>query len=220
MASVSKDLKRWGVFDTTCGHKAKDITPSTARRREAWEEEALDDLPWKDDGGPSSVRRPLELYRTALEKCTHLYDETQRTIDDFRKDNLTVFSYSGRVKSPEWRWQRRRADLRHFEIFRHGPIIIYTRLPAGGTYYLICMFPVNSECLIGISDAFSAFRLQVSVIFPTCSLYPQQKRAYFALHPQACTYIYRSMPEGSYRMQSPGFLKIVYLGKGAGFWGA
>ena len=34
------------------------------------------------------------------------------------EDNLTVFSYSGRVKSPEWRWQRRRADLRHFEAFR------------------------------------------------------------------------------------------------------
>ena len=30
------------------------------------------------------------------------------------EDNLTVFSYSGRVKSPEWRWQRRRADLRQF----------------------------------------------------------------------------------------------------------
>ena len=70
------------------------------------------------------------------------------------EDNLTVFSYSGRVKSPEWRWQRRRADLRHFEIFRHEPIIIYTRLPAGGAYYPICMFPTNSECLIGISDAF------------------------------------------------------------------
>ena len=40
---------------------------------------------------------------------------------------------------------------------RHGPIIIYTRLPAGGTYYPICMFPTNSECLIGISDTFSAF---------------------------------------------------------------
>ena len=73
------------------------------------------------------------------------------------KDNLTVFSYSGRVKSPEWKWQRRRADLRHFEIFRHGPIIIYARLPAGGTYYPICTFPASSECLIGISDAFSAF---------------------------------------------------------------
>ena len=30
------------------------------------------------------------------------------------KDNLTVFSYSGRVKSPEWRQQLRRADLRQF----------------------------------------------------------------------------------------------------------
>ena len=83
------------------------------------------------------------------------------------EDNVTVFSYSGRLKSPEWRWQRRRADLRHFQIFRHGPKIIYTRLPAGGTYYPICTFPV--------SDAFSAFCLRVSVIFPTCSLYPPTK---------------------------------------------
>ena len=30
------------------------------------------------------------------------------------KDNLTVFSYSGRVKSPERRRQLRRADLRQF----------------------------------------------------------------------------------------------------------
>ena len=30
------------------------------------------------------------------------------------KDNLTVFSYSERVKSPEWRRQLRRADLRQF----------------------------------------------------------------------------------------------------------
>ena len=30
------------------------------------------------------------------------------------EDNLTVFSYSGRVKSPEWRRQRRTADLRQF----------------------------------------------------------------------------------------------------------
>ena len=42
------------------------------------------------------------------------------------EDNLTVFSYSGRVKFPEWRWQWRRADLRHFQILRHGPITIYT----------------------------------------------------------------------------------------------
>ena len=124
-----------------------------------------------------------------------------------------MFSYSRRVKSPEWRWQRRRANPWHFEIFRHGPIINYTRLPAGGTYYPFCTFPASSECLIGISDAFSAFCLWVSVIFPTCSLYPQQKSAYSALHPQAWTYIYiyRSMPEGPNRVQSPGFPKIVCL---------
>ena len=85
------------------------------------------------------------------------------------------------------------------QIFRHRPIIIYTRLPAGGTKYPMCMFPTNRECLIGISDAFSAFCLRrVFVTFPTCSLYPQQKRAYSAL------------PVGTYRVQSPGFPKIVY----------
>ena len=66
------------------------------------------------------------------------------------------------MKSPAWRLQRRRADLRHFEIFRHGSIIIYTQLPAGGTYYPICTFPASSERLIGISDAFSAFCLPSS----------------------------------------------------------
>ena len=30
------------------------------------------------------------------------------------------------------------------------------------------------------------------------------------LYPQAWTYIYRFMPVGTYRVQSPGFLKIVY----------
>ena len=94
------------------------------------------------------------------------------------------------MKSPKWRRQRTRADLRQFEISRHGPIIIYTRLPAGGTYYPICTFPASSDCLIGISDTFSVLCLRVSAIFPTCSLYPQQKRAYSALHPQAWTYIY------------------------------
>ena len=82
------------------------------------------------------------------------------------EDNLTVFSYSGRVKSPEWRWHRRRTDLRHFEIFRHGPIIIYTRLPAGGTNYPICTFPASRECLIGISDAFSDLCLPHGLTVP------------------------------------------------------
>ena len=43
------------VGDTTCGYKAKDITPSIAWRGEAWKEEALDDRPWKDKKGQSSV---------------------------------------------------------------------------------------------------------------------------------------------------------------------
>ena len=55
----SEDLKCWEAWDTTCGHKAKDTT-SIAWRREAWKEEALDDLPWKDERGPSSVRQTLE----------------------------------------------------------------------------------------------------------------------------------------------------------------
>ena len=49
--------------DTTWGNKAKDITPSIAWRREAWKEEALDDLPWKDERGPSSIRRTLEPFQ-------------------------------------------------------------------------------------------------------------------------------------------------------------
>ena len=88
-------------------------------------------------------------------------------------------------------------------------MIVYARLPGGGTYYPICMFPTNSERLIGISDALSAFCLRVSVIFPMCSLYPQQKRVYSALHPQAWTDI-KAMPVGTYQVQSPGFPKIVY----------
>ena len=56
-------LKNWGAWDTTCGHKAKDITPMIAWRREVWKEEALDDLPWKDERGPSSSRRTLEPFQ-------------------------------------------------------------------------------------------------------------------------------------------------------------
>ena len=63
VACLSEDLKCWGAWDTTCGHKAKDTTPSIAWRREACKEETLDDLPWKDERGPSSVRRTLKLFQ-------------------------------------------------------------------------------------------------------------------------------------------------------------
>ena len=59
----SEDLQCWGARDTTCGYKAKDITPSITWRREAWKEEALDDLPWKDERGLSSIRRTLEPFQ-------------------------------------------------------------------------------------------------------------------------------------------------------------
>ena len=54
VACFSEDLKCWEVWDTTCRHKAKDITPSIDCRREVWKEEVLDNLPWKDERGPSS----------------------------------------------------------------------------------------------------------------------------------------------------------------------
>ena len=38
------------------------------------------------------------------------------------------------------------------EDIKHQPIISW------GTYYPICMFPASSECLIGISDAFTGIR--------------------------------------------------------------
>ena len=59
----SEDLACWGARHTTCGHKAKDITPSVVWRRKAWKEKALDDLPRKDERGPSSIRRTLEAFQ-------------------------------------------------------------------------------------------------------------------------------------------------------------
>ena len=74
-------MKCWEAWDTTCGHKVKDITPLITWRREALEEEAFqwflwltmalsrpfkEDslyLPWKDERGPSSIRRTLELFQ-------------------------------------------------------------------------------------------------------------------------------------------------------------
>ena len=41
----SRKIRSVEKLDTTCGHKAKDNTQFIAWRREAWKEEALDDLP-------------------------------------------------------------------------------------------------------------------------------------------------------------------------------
>ena len=61
-ACVSEDLKCWGAWDTTCWRKAKDIT-AVIWRREVWKEEAFDDLPWKDEIGPFSIRGTLALFQ-------------------------------------------------------------------------------------------------------------------------------------------------------------
>ena len=54
------EVLRSGAWDSTCGHKAKDITQSIAWRREAWTEEALVNLPWMGESEPSSIRRTLK----------------------------------------------------------------------------------------------------------------------------------------------------------------
>ena len=41
------------AINTTCRHTAKDVTPPIAWRREALKEEALDNLSWKGERGPS-----------------------------------------------------------------------------------------------------------------------------------------------------------------------
>ena len=61
----SEDLKCWEAWDTTCGHKAKDVTPLIAWRRDALKEEVLGSLPWKDQRGPGhhQIRWTLELFQ-------------------------------------------------------------------------------------------------------------------------------------------------------------
>ena len=63
VACFTEGLKCWEAWDTTCGHKAKDITPLITWRREALKEKVLDDLPWKDERGPSSIRQTLEPFQ-------------------------------------------------------------------------------------------------------------------------------------------------------------
>ena len=57
-ATLTSDLLlRGSEVSRSLKHKAKAITPSISLRIEVWKEEALDDLPWKDKRGPSSVRQ-------------------------------------------------------------------------------------------------------------------------------------------------------------------
>ena len=49
VACFSKELKCWGAWDTTCGHKVKEVTPSITCRRNTGKEEALDYFLWKGE---------------------------------------------------------------------------------------------------------------------------------------------------------------------------
>ena len=55
VACFSEDLKCWGAWDTTGRHKAKDITSTIAWRRGVDRGFRYDDLPSKDERGPSSI---------------------------------------------------------------------------------------------------------------------------------------------------------------------
>ena len=69
VACFSEDLKCWGVWDTACRHKAKDVMPSVTGKREAWNKEVLNDLPWKDERARAIVsqRWTLELFQRMRE---------------------------------------------------------------------------------------------------------------------------------------------------------
>ena len=69
------------------------------------------------------------------------------------------------------------------------------------------MFPTNSERLIGISDAFSAF---VYGYPSSCPRVPPTKACLLCATPAGMDLYIQAMPVGTYRVQSPGFPKIVY----------
>ena len=67
VACVSEGMKWWSVEELetlTYGHKTNNTTPLIAWRTEALKEKALDDLPWKDEKGPLSIRPTLERFNS------------------------------------------------------------------------------------------------------------------------------------------------------------
>ena len=63
VACFLEDLKCSETWDTTSRHKAKDITQLITWGREVLKQEVLDDLPWKDERGLSSIRQTLEPFQ-------------------------------------------------------------------------------------------------------------------------------------------------------------
>ena len=77
-ASVSEDLTCWGAWDTICGDKGNDTTPSSIRLgKEALKEESLGDIPWKPDVN-------LSLSETNTGSCSFVKDNGGGTSDGDR----------------------------------------------------------------------------------------------------------------------------------------
>ena len=68
--------------------------------------------------GTSLITMPLRSPASLSNPRNSFFSQSvnRRFLEVTGKDNLTVFSCSGRVKSPEWRWQLKRADLRHLDL--------------------------------------------------------------------------------------------------------
>ena len=78
--------------------------------------------------------------------------------------------------------------------------------------YPICMFPTNSERLIGISDAFSAFVYEYPSSCPRAQCTPNKSVTTLRYTRRHGPVYIIAMPVGTYLdfLQSPGFPKIVY----------
>ena len=124
------------------------------------------------------------------------------------KDNLTVFSYSGRMEAAAEK--SRSATVLDLQAWTYDNLY---QSNSWGNLLSDLHVPHKQWALDRYFWCLFCLCLWVSVILPTCSLYPQQKRAYSALHPRAWTYIIiQAMPVGTYRVQSPGFPKIINSG--------
>ena len=71
------------------------------------------------------------------------------------------------------------------------------------------MFLTNSERLISVSDAFSAFVYGYPSSCPRAHCTPNKSVTTLRYTRSMDLYI-QAMPVGTYRVQSPGFPKIVY----------
>ena len=77
VACTSEDLKCWGAWNTTCRHKAKNITLLIPWRRQALKEEVFNDLPWKYQRGPLS-NKPWNYLKSTLKETWEMGRSTYR----------------------------------------------------------------------------------------------------------------------------------------------